>query len=373
MNPSTPSTTDTLFTSGEIRYSQVWEDAGILSRGLEIQPSDHVLSIASAGCNALALLLEEPQSVTMVDLNPAQTALCHLKLAAIKELDYADFIGFWGAREHSKRWELFLGLRNRLPEGVAGFWAENRALIERGLLFSGRLERFFRNYQVEHLSQFHNAATLRNFLESDTLETQKRFFEEVMATPPFVADFKDYFGKDNFAQNGRSREQFQYAEYKDVGNYLFDRFRYACVTLPIQSNFYMEAFLTSHFRNLEIGPHYLRPDAFTKLKSLVDRVKIVTAKIDDHLLSTEARNYSKVNLSDLFEYLSVTQTQELMEVLASRVADRGRIAYWNFLTARTPGEELRGRLEVQGEFSHRLWLEDNSWAYCDFQVATLTI
>ncbi len=82
MNPSTPSTTDTLFTSGEIRYSQVWEDAGILSRGLEIQPSDHVLSIASAGCNALALLLEEPQSVTMVDLNPAQTALCHLKLAA---------------------------------------------------------------------------------------------------------------------------------------------------------------------------------------------------------------------------------------------------------------------------------------------------
>ena len=246
MNPNPPSTTDTVFTSGEIRYSQVWEDAGILSRGLQIQPSDHVLSIASAGCNALALLLEEPQSVTMVDLNPAQTALCHLKLAAIKTLNYEDFVGFWGAREHRERWDLFLGLRNHLPERVAEFWSENREFIERGILFSGRLESFFRNYQLEHLSQFHSDATLRKFLESDTVDDQKRFFEEVIATPPFVADFKDYFGKENFAQNGRSREQFQYAEYKDVGNYLFDRFRYACVTLPIQSNFYMEAFLTSH-------------------------------------------------------------------------------------------------------------------------------
>ena len=52
-----------------IRYSQVWEDYALLEEGLDIQPDDHVLSIASAGCNALALLLKGPASVTALDLN----------------------------------------------------------------------------------------------------------------------------------------------------------------------------------------------------------------------------------------------------------------------------------------------------------------
>ena len=39
-----------------IRYAQVWEDADILLEGLNIQPGDVCLSIASAGDNALAML-----------------------------------------------------------------------------------------------------------------------------------------------------------------------------------------------------------------------------------------------------------------------------------------------------------------------------
>ena len=36
-----------------IRYGQVWEDADILLKALDIQPNDTCLSIASAGDNCL--------------------------------------------------------------------------------------------------------------------------------------------------------------------------------------------------------------------------------------------------------------------------------------------------------------------------------
>ena len=41
-----------------IRYAQAWEDADILAAALRVKPSDTVVSIASAGDNALALLAE---------------------------------------------------------------------------------------------------------------------------------------------------------------------------------------------------------------------------------------------------------------------------------------------------------------------------
>ncbi|MFO1448416.1 MAG: DUF3419 family protein [Opitutaceae bacterium] len=65
-----------------IRYAQVWEDADILLAALEIQPTDTVVSIASAKDNALALLGAGAARVIALDLNPAQLACLELRVAA---------------------------------------------------------------------------------------------------------------------------------------------------------------------------------------------------------------------------------------------------------------------------------------------------
>jgi S-adenosylmethionine-diacylglycerol 3-amino-3-carboxypropyl transferase len=44
-----------------IRYAQCWEDADVLVEGLDVQPGDVCLSIASAGDNSLALLTCQPR------------------------------------------------------------------------------------------------------------------------------------------------------------------------------------------------------------------------------------------------------------------------------------------------------------------------
>ena len=39
-----------------LRYAQCWEDADVLLAGLDVQPGDTCISIASAGDNSLSLL-----------------------------------------------------------------------------------------------------------------------------------------------------------------------------------------------------------------------------------------------------------------------------------------------------------------------------
>ena len=41
---------------GGLVYPQIWEDPGGRSRGLEITPDHHVVTIASGGCNVLSYL-----------------------------------------------------------------------------------------------------------------------------------------------------------------------------------------------------------------------------------------------------------------------------------------------------------------------------
>ena len=75
-----------------IRYAQVWEDADILVPALRPKKGDTVVSISSAGDNALALLAEGPERVIAVDLNPSQLACLRLRISAYKHLAHIDLL-----------------------------------------------------------------------------------------------------------------------------------------------------------------------------------------------------------------------------------------------------------------------------------------
>jgi S-adenosylmethionine-diacylglycerol 3-amino-3-carboxypropyl transferase len=77
-------------------YNTCWEDPRLDRVALELKPTDRVLVITSAGCNALDYALAGAGKVHAVDMNPRQNALLELKRAAIKRLDYGDFFAMFG-------------------------------------------------------------------------------------------------------------------------------------------------------------------------------------------------------------------------------------------------------------------------------------
>ena len=355
-----------------IRYSQVWEDYDMLIKGLKIDQDDHILSIASAGCNALAMLLEEPRSVTAVDLNPSQTAVCHLKKAAILNLYYEEFIVLMGVRTGQSRWDLYQQIRPEMPEDAQAFWDKNREIIENGIVFCGRLETYFRVFQEKFIASMVPEDVLNNFLSQDKTQAQIDFFEKVFCHPKFVETFKAYTSRDMIAEHGRDHSQFKFVEVEDVGQFFHDRFRHVCTQLPTRDNFYLEFLLTSNYADLTKGPAYLQPENYLKLRSLMPRFHIKTMPLDACIADFEVGHYSKANLSDLFEYLSEEQTEGFLKTLAEGMREGGRIAYWNLLVPRERPESLAHLLKPHPELAKSLWKNDRAFFYGDFHIEEVT-
>src|SRR5215510_16072992 len=82
--------------STRLIYNQCWEDYALDQSALQIGVGDRIVTITSAGCNALNYLLFDPSRIDAVDLNPHQSALLELKLAAIRSLTCEEFFAMFG-------------------------------------------------------------------------------------------------------------------------------------------------------------------------------------------------------------------------------------------------------------------------------------
>ena len=78
-----------------IRYANCWEDPTMLLRAADLRDK-RCLSIASGGDNSFSLLTASPREVVAFDLSPVQLAVCELKAAAFRNLEYGEFLSFLG-------------------------------------------------------------------------------------------------------------------------------------------------------------------------------------------------------------------------------------------------------------------------------------
>lgn len=344
-----------------LRYSQVWEDHRLLERGLQLGSGDDVLSIAGAGANVLALLLAEPRSIVALDVSGAQLALLELKFAAIERLSHHEFACLLGARAGANRGQLYARARPGLGTRARAYWDANVAALERGVLGAGKLERYFERFRERHLAHL----DLSPLLDLDDRERQASLYNRLLGTPEFEAAVRSTFTPEAMAGHARDASKFRYVDTEDVPGYFLSRLRYVCTQLPTRGNFYLEWFLTGHYRDLHAGPPFLRPANFERLRALTGRVTVVEADLSPFLAGQPRGAFSAANLSDVFEYLADESAAELLELLASRLRPGGRIAYWNLLVPRSAR-----RLPALGELSRELWQQDRVFFYSNFHLNT---
>src|SRR4051794_1995424 len=138
-----------------VRYAQCWEDADVLLEGLDVQPGDVCLSIASAGDNSLALLTRSPRRVIALDLNPAQLACVALRVAAYRTLSHPELLELIGSTPSRRREALYLRCRPLLTDDVRAFWDSHRAEVRAGIGDAGKFERYFRLFRRWVLPMVH--------------------------------------------------------------------------------------------------------------------------------------------------------------------------------------------------------------------------
>src|SRR5687768_5166355 len=125
-------------------YNQIWEDPRVDIQALRLDESSRILTISSGGCNALNYLLEDPASVTAVDLNRHHIYLLDLKVAALKHLpSHESFFAFFGAGLGSNTGTDYQKyIQPNLDRETRRFWESNTFL---GGVFHGDRISFFRD------------------------------------------------------------------------------------------------------------------------------------------------------------------------------------------------------------------------------------
>ena len=154
---------------------------------LSLKEADHLVAIASRGCNIVSYLAAAPIRFTAIDLNLAHVALNKLKLAAIQHLlDYRAlhrFLAEADAGENVRAYEDYIQLH--LDETSRRYW-EGRNL------FGRRRIGYFRTNLYRHglLGTFIGASHLkarmhgrnpRKILAAKSLGEQRKIFESELA------------------------------------------------------------------------------------------------------------------------------------------------------------------------------------------------
>jgi S-adenosylmethionine-diacylglycerol 3-amino-3-carboxypropyl transferase len=314
-----------------IRYANCWEDAPVLVRGLLPLQGTRCLSIASAGDNVLSLLARGAADVVAVDLSPAQLALVDLKMAAFRCLTYEDLLGFLGVRESGSRRRLYQELRTALGSEARAFWDARQAVLEEGVIHSGRLERYFSLFRRALLPLIHTRATVESLLQARGLEERRRFYDELWDNRRWRAAVSLFFGRRAMGRLGRDPEFLRYAT-GPVGARILERARHALIALPTQDNPYLNYILTGRFG--VAPPDYLRPEHYTAIRRGLDRVQLRRGPVEDVVAELAPHSIDAFNLSDVAEYMDIESYHRLLERLHSVAAPGARLAYWNLLAAR---------------------------------------
>ena len=345
-----------------LNYSSCNEDGLAELKALDISSSDSICCITGSGDRPLHLLLGDPAHILSFDLNPAQNHLLELKLAAIREFDYSDFVRFLGLLPSEKpRWDSYCVLRSHLSPEAAHWFDGRRRILERGILYEGRWERYFRTASSQ--MRVLRGKRIRQLFAFDDLEKQRPFVHEQWNTADWRLLLRLSFNPLAFRFVLRDPGFYAYADpQRPAWKYIYERMTGFLENHLARSSFMMALVFRGRFFDPLHYPPYLREENFGFLKARVGRITFRTAALFDVISDPAHAACNKYSLSDVSSFLSAEAYQRLLVFFATRKGIR--FCLRDFLTSRMPPVQNEcGSLHFLSELQEQLAREDTSLGY----------
>ena len=349
----------------DIRYAQVWEDADVLLGGLDVQPGDVCLSIASAGDNALALLTRDPSRVIAVDLSCAQLACLELRVAAFRILTHGELLELVGSRPSVRRAELYRRCRSEIGPGARAFWDSRPVDILNGIGSAGKFERYLELFRRRVLPLIHQRETVQELLKPATVRERKRFYEDEWDTLRWRLMFRTFFSRPVLGPLGRDTAFFRYVD-ADVPGAILQRTKHALTELDPASNPYVHWILTG--THGDVLPCALRAENFDIIRANLDRLEWHAVSLEEYLSRSDSPRFDRFNLSDVFEYVSPEHYRRTLNSIVGCSRPGARLAYWNMLVPRRRPRSLASRLRPLDELADALHRTDRAFFYSAFRL-----
>jgi S-adenosylmethionine-diacylglycerol 3-amino-3-carboxypropyl transferase len=351
-----------------INYAQCWEDANILRKALAVKAGDRVLSIASGGDNSLALLLDDPQSVTALDYNPEQVCLTALKAAAIRRLEYDDFVRFVGASPGNDRISLYRQVAPYLDSDARLYWDSHRKIIEQGIIHCGKFESYLRLFRKIILPLVHSRQSFTDIMEASSLEEQASLYQRLSQNRWWKRLFSLFFSRPLLGRWGRCHGAFAQVTQTNIADELFARTRHGLTEIPADNNHFLRYILTGNYRLPQSGPDYLLPQHYYHIRERLDRLHLNVAGLEEYLRQNESARFEAFNLSDIFEYLDSRQIENLSQLLGNRATAGARAAFWTMFRSPAIPDKLTEQVASETTRAEILRRKDRGFFYGSFNI-----
>lgn len=350
----------TLVFSGLV-YPQIWEDPVVDTEALELQAGDHLVGIASGGCNVLSYLVAAPIHVTAIDLNPAHVALNKLKRAAVEHLpDYAAFHRFFAeadARENVQAYRTWI--RPRLDETTRQYWESRNAIGRRrigyfgtNLYRHGLLGKFI---SAGHLLARAHGRNPRKILTARNKEEQRQIFEAELA-PLFEKKHIRWLCERPSALFGLGIPPAQFEALKGnerhMAKVLHKRLERLACDFDLSDNYFAWQAFGRRYASGGAGPlpPYLQRENFEMLRKRIASLDVQHRSFTEYLAEQPPGSVNAFVLLDAQDWMTNSQLTSLWREILRAASPGARVIF------RTAGEEtiLPGRIpdEILSRFDY---------------------
>jgi S-adenosylmethionine-diacylglycerol 3-amino-3-carboxypropyl transferase len=333
-------------------YPQIWEDPVCDMDGLQVRPGEHMVTIASGGCNALSYLTADPGRVTAVDLNAAHIALNRLKHVALERLDQGIARSFIAEADSPANIELYRSyLAQHLDIESRAYWSGRDvlgrtriAMFAKGLYRYGLLGSFI---GFAHLLARLHGVDPRRALAARGRDEQRAFFETHIR-PFFDKPLIKWLTGQKASLFGLGIPPAQYdklAGGKSMAQVLRERLEKLTCDFDFADNYFAwQAYSRGYERAPDASlPPYLQPANHAAVRDRLGRIDLRHANLTDVLAGFEATSVDCFVLLDAQDWMTDAQLNALWAQICRTARPGARVL---FRTADEP-TLLPGRLDPE--------------------------
>jgi S-adenosylmethionine-diacylglycerol 3-amino-3-carboxypropyl transferase len=340
-----------------------WEDPEMDRMALSIKPGETMMTITSGGCNTLSFLLQDPSVIYTVDINPCQSHVIQLKIAAMKNLGYQEFIKFIGLSPSDNRLDKYRLMREEMSQSAIDFWDNNSSIIEKGFLINGRYEKFVK-LVGRFIRLIEGKRRINDLFIDRSLEEQKIFCLKEWDTRRTRSIFNLFFNKHILASRGLKADYFTFDDGSNsFAESFFRRYRKVLLDVPVYGNYFLHLYLKGYYRSFDEVPDYLREKNFETIKSRLDRLRIITMDAKKWLADMPSDSLNCFCLSNICELMNLDDTLKLFKEVIRTALPEARICFRNLVIPREVPEQLNDSIIKDIELSNKIFNIDRSFVY----------
>lgn len=347
-----------------IRYAQLWEDSDVLLKALGDQRGNTLVSICSAGDNALAMLLLDPARVVAIDLSPAQIACLNIRIAAYRSLSHAEFLELLGARVSARRPTLLRRVADKLDDETAEFWlAREKQVVEYGVGGVGKFERYFHIFRTRLLPLTQSRATIDEVFRPKSKEARATHFNKRWNNWRWRLMLKLFFSNFVMGRLGRDPAFFDHVE-GSLADHVASRLHHAGVDLDPSENPYLHYILKGI--QADALPTAWREENFATIRGRLDRLDPRCGSLEAFVATGEKAD--GFNLSDIFEYMNERVFEDVYGSILDAANPDARLVYWNMMVPRRVPRIHAPRIVTRNDVESEGKAADKAFFYSDFVV-----